>query len=178
MPRINSRKKGKRGERKAREVLNEWTGLEFAGVPASGGLRWKKAENISGDIVCTDALHRFDLSIEVKNYADINFEHLLMPDVQSDILKFWKQCKEDAARGKKLPLLMMRYDGMRTNLFFVVILKRHFDIFLPHLDKDFPYFIYKGKVFMNSFMLFNSQYKTIKKLTHKIVMKSYANNLQ
>lgn len=176
MPRINSRSKGKRGEKKAREVLTEWTGLEFAGVPASGGLRWKKAENISGDIVCTDALHRFDFSIEVKNYADINFEHLLMPDVQSEILGFWKQCKDDAARGKKLPLLMMRYDGMKSNLFFVVIKEIHFKIFLLHLDTSFPYFIYKGKVFMNSFMLFKSSYKKIKKLTHKIVMKSYANN--
>ncbi len=171
MPRINSRRKGKSGEKKARIVLTQWTNLEFAGVPASGGLRWKKAENISGDIVCTDALHRFDFSIEVKNYADINFEHLLMPDVQCEILGFWKQCKDDAQRGKKLPLLMMRYNGMKSNLFFVVIKQIHFEFFKPYLDFNFPYFIFKGKVFMNSSMLFNSKYKLIKNITSKIVAK-------
>lgn len=170
MPRINSRSKGRRGERKAAQVLEQWTSYKFHRVPASGGLRWKTANTI-GDLVCGDPLHRFDFSLEVKNYADINFEHLLMPDVNSEILKFWEQCESDAQRGKKLPLLMMRYDGMKANLFFVVIRYSEFKILKPLLDRAFPYFKLGTLVFMNSNMLFNSKYTQVKKLTTKIIKK-------
>lgn len=175
MGRINSRRKGKTGEKKARQVLQEWTGLEFAGVPASGGLRWKKAENICGDIICTDAIHRFDFSVEVKNYKDINFEHLLTPKVNSIILdEFWPQCISDAERGKKLPLLMMRYDGIRPGDFFFCVLNyKDFKIFKPHLGKQ-VYIKFGKLIIMGSDKLVDSNYKKIKVLTQKIIAKQYA----
>lgn len=175
MGRINSRRKGKSGEKKARKVLQGWTGLEFAGVPASGGLRWKKAENISGDIVCTDALHRFDFSIEVKNYRDINFEHLLTPNINSRILdEFWPQCTSDAERGKKLPLLMMRYDGIRPGDFFFCVMNfQDFKLFKPHLGKQ-AYIRFGKLVIMGSDKLIESPYKKIKSITTKIIAKKYA----
>jgi len=175
MARINSRRKGKRGEKIAREVLTNWTGLEFAGVPASGGLRWKKAENISGDLICTDALHRFDFSIEVKNYADINFEHLLMPGIKSDIMdEFWPQCISDAERGKKIPLLMMRYNGIRPRgLFFIILKKIHYKKFKLLLDLSYPYFLFHQVVIMNSNVLFNTDYKKIKLVTNQIIKETW-----
>lgn len=174
MARINSRKKGARGEKKAISVLQTWTNLEFARVPASGGLRWKKADNISGDITCTDSLHRFDFSIEVKNYKDINFEHLLMPQVGSQILKeFWPQCKTDADRGKKLPLLLMRYDGMKPAEFFIGVMR--FEDFkaikkLMPLSKH-PYFKLGKLIFMDSNLLFKTDYSKVKIITSKIIKK-------
>jgi hypothetical protein len=176
MAKINSRKKGKRGEKIARIALKSWTNLEFAGVPASGGLRWKKAENISGDIVCTDALHRFDFSIEVKNYSDINFEHLLMPQVKSKIThEFWPQCVEDSIRAKKLPLLMMRYDGMKKEFFIIVIRYSEFKKIksLMPIAKH-PYFKLGKLIFMDSNLLFKTDYQQIKKITSKIIKQLWA----
>lgn len=168
MARINSRKKGARGEKKACEVFQKWTSFKFHRVPQSGGLHWK-LDNTCGDIICGDPLHRFDFSIEVKNYADINFEHLLMPHVNCDIMGYWAQCIKDAERGKKLPLLLMRYDGMAKDLFFAVIEYSHFKLIKHLLDKKLPYFKYGKLIFMHSGMLFNSDYKQVKKITHKII---------
>ena len=177
MGKINSRSKGKRGEKKARLVLAKWTSMEFAGVPASGGLRWKKADNITGDVICIDPIHRFDFSIEVKNYRNINFEHLLMPNVQSDIMQvFWPQCIADSKRGKKIPLLMMRYDGIRPgDLFFVAMQYKVFKR-LKHLlkGKAYPYLKYKQLVIMNSNVLFKSKYKKVKILTEKIIKETWS----
>ena len=50
--RINSRKKGSKNERFLTKLFEQWTGVEFSRVPASGGLRWKgMSEIIVGDIV-------------------------------------------------------------------------------------------------------------------------------
>lgn len=169
---INSRKKGRRGEKKARLVLTKWTKLEFAGVPASGGLRWKKTDNITGDLVCTDPLHRFDFSIEVKNHREINFEHLLTPNINSSIKEFWKQCKMDAIRGKKIPLLMMRYDGIRpSDYFFLVISLKLFKRLKPILKLKYPYIkcIRNGFVILHPDILFKTSYHKIKIETQQII---------
>lgn len=170
MGRINSRKKGSRGEKKACEVFKEWTGMDFHRVPASGGLHWKNQFTV-GDIVCGSDLERFNFSVEVKNYKEINFEHLLMPNVQSIITQeFWPQALKDANRGKKIPLLMMRYDGIRPgDLFFMVMRYQDFKQFKPHLNLKYPYIKFKGLTIMNSYMLMTSKYKAINKITQKII---------
>lgn len=177
MAKINSRSKGKRGEKKARLVLEKWTGMEFAGVPASGGLRWAKADHITGDIICTDPLHRFDFSIEVKNYRGINFEHLLMPQVKSVILhEFWPQCLEDSKRGLKIPILMMRYDGIKPgDFFFIAMSFSHFKRLKPVLCTEYPYLKIGSLVIMNSNILLNSDYKRVKHKTEKIIQNEYGN---
>lgn len=177
MAKINSRSKGKRGEKKARLVLEKWTGMEFAGVPASGGLRWAKADHITGDIICTDPLHRFDFSIEVKNYRGINFEHLLMPQVKSIITdEFWPQCIDDSNRGLKIPLLMMRYDGIKPgDFFFIATSFEYFKILKPVLNLKFPYLKVGKLVIMNSNILLQSDYKKVKKKTEKIIQSKYGN---
>ena len=100
--------------------------MKFVRVPASGGLRWKNTTNSVGDIICDEPNYILPLSIEVKFVRDINFEHLLyhrgnkarrMPRIR----QFWKQAYDDSQRGKKRPFLMMRYNGLPSNMFFVVI---------------------------------------------------------
>lgn len=120
---INSKKKGNRFERAVCKWFKSWTGYEFSRVPASGGLRWKKADNITSDVICTDDKHarKFCFSIECKNYEDIRFEHVLLELKTCKILSFWQQAKEDAKRGGKLPLLVMKYNGMPKGEAFVVI---------------------------------------------------------
>lgn len=122
MAKINSKAKGARGERDLCKWWKEWTGYEFSRVPASGGLRWKKTDNITSDVICTDEKHsrRFPLSIECKNYNGISFNDILKGN-KSDVLKFWEQAKGDADRGKKLPILFMRENGMHKGVYFVVV---------------------------------------------------------
>lgn len=172
---INSRKKGQRGEKKAKEVLQKWTGMEFARVPASGGLRWKKADNITGDVVCTDPLHRFDFCIESKNYKDINFSHLIIPNVNSRIIdEFWVQCTSDAERGMKIPLLLMRYDNIRPgDFFFAMMYFRDFKLLRPLIQLNSRYLKVGKLVILSSLDLFNSDYTKVKQITEKLIQTRY-----
>lgn len=119
---VNGKKKGSRFERVICKWFTAWTGYEFNRVPASGGLRWKNADNITSDVTCTDSKHsrKFNFSIECKNYQDLNFEHILLEKKTCKILKFWEQARDDAARAKKLPLLIMHYNGMPKGEAFVM----------------------------------------------------------
>lgn len=119
---VNGKKKGSRFERVISKWFTAWTGYEFNRVPASGGLRWKDAENITSDVACTDSKHsrKFNFSIECKNYQDLNFEHILLEKKTCKILKFWEQARDDAARAKKLPILIMHYNGMPKGEAFVM----------------------------------------------------------
>lgn len=120
---VNSKSKGGRFERTISKWFTAWTGYEFNRVPASGGLRWKNAENITSDVTCTDSKHsrKFRFSIECKNYSDLNFEHILLERKSCKILKFWEQAKSDAARAKKFPMLIMHYNGMPKGEAFVIV---------------------------------------------------------
>ena len=120
---VNSKSKGGRFERAISKWFTNWTGYEFNRVPASGGLRWKNAENITSDVACTDAKHskKFHFSIECKSYQDLNFEHILLEKKSCKILKFWEQAMSDAQRGKKLPMLIMKYNGMPKGEAFVMV---------------------------------------------------------
>lgn len=120
---VNSKSKGGRFERAISKWFTAWTGYEFNRVPASGGLRWKNAENISSDVTCTDSKHsrKFRFSIECKNYSDLNFEHVLLERKSCKILKFWEQARRDAERAKKFPMLVMHYNGMPKGEAFVIV---------------------------------------------------------
>lgn len=123
---INGKKKGNKGERMAVAFFKEYTGLDFARTPQSGGLRWGKSENIAGDIVCVEKNYIFPFGVEVKSYNDLKFNHLLYLD-KSRIQEFWEQAKADSKRAEKLPMLLMRYNGLPKNFFFVVMRKKFFD---------------------------------------------------
>lgn len=120
---VNSKQKGGRFERAICKWFTEWTGYEFNRVPASGGLRWKNAENITSDVACTDSKHsrRFCFSIECKSYSELKFEHILLEKKSCKILKFWEQAREDAHRAGKLPMLIMKYNGMPKGEAFVMV---------------------------------------------------------
>lgn len=120
---VNSKSKGGRFERAISKWFTNWTGFEFNRVPASGGLRWKNAENITSDVACTDSKHsrKFRLSIECKSYQDLRFEHILLEKKSCKILKFWEQARSDAKRANKFPILIMKYNGMPKGEAFVVM---------------------------------------------------------
>jgi hypothetical protein len=120
MGKINSRSKGQRGEHQAIEFMKEWTGMDFKRTPGSGGLRGHVTDYTEGDIVCVKKNYIFPLCVEVKFYEELNFNHLLY-DVKSKIKDFWVQARESAKRAEKIPILLMRYNGLPKGFFFVML---------------------------------------------------------
>ena len=137
MAKINSKNKGNRFDRAMCKFFTESTGNEFSRVPAYGGLRWKKTDNLTSDITCTDPKHskKFPLSIECKSYSDLKFEHILLGVKSCKILAFWEQAKSDAERGNKIPILIMKYNNMPRGEAFVMVDNRLIDLVLSDSGK-------------------------------------------
>lgn len=171
---INGKKKGNKAERELCKWFEKWTSFEFARIPASGGLRWKGLTNATtGDIICTDDRHgrRFLLSVESKSYSSINFEHLLLDNKSNSVLEFWNQANDDAKRANKIPILFMRYNGLKKDTYFVVIAKDFYNILPKGIKFDYNHFIVNGKnpmVILNSNDLLKFDYLTIHKSLKKL----------
>lgn len=160
---INSKKKGNRNERKLGKLWQAWTGWEFNRVPASGGLRWKKSDNITGDIICTEpGIMNFKFSIETKSYKDLDFHNLVNGNKICNVAGFWEQAMDDANRGSKIPILFMRSNGMKSGMYFVIIsLKVYMKVF-KYLNLSYGRIKFKNEwVLINSEDLFNSDFQKI-----------------
>lgn len=167
---INGKKKGGKYERVVSKLFEDWTGYEFARVPQSGGLRWKATDNITGDILCSDPDHKNDycLSVECKTRESIDFNHLLLPVKNCAILDFWEQSKSDAIRGKKIPIVVMRMNGMPKSTQFIILETRVFNSIRIHLPMKHGYIKFNGKgerlIIFRSEDLFNSDYKKVNQI--------------
>lgn len=172
---INSRAKGCKNERTAAELVSKWTNRKFARTPSSGGLNWKSA-NSKGDIVCTTEGHFFPFCLEIKAHKEIDFSHLLNPKIkQPKIFEFWEQCTRDATKAKKIPILMMRYNGMPADFFFVTMELRMASILFPN---ELPFkrvLTYQTEKEGYSLLIipspdfFNTSYKAVKKIAKAYV---------
>lgn len=165
---MSSRSKGNRNERRACELLHKWTRRKFARTPSSGGLSWK-TQNTKGDVVCIKEGHYFPFCVEVKAHREINFSHLLY-DVDAKIMEFWDQCVGDAKRAKKIPMLLMRYDRLPSDLFFLGIPTAFYkELYWDqmHINRRIEYSNKKldlpAVTFVSSRAFFNGDYKSIKK---------------
>lgn len=189
MPGINSRSKGARNERQIAKLFADWSKKEFSKTPASGGLQWKSA-NAKGDIVCTTEGHFFPFCIEAKSHKEINFSHLLIPMRVTKknpkpickIMEFWKQCNRDAKKCSKIPMLLMRYNGMPEDFHFLVTTQTFAKIMHEELalsnDGLFSlrYSDYKTGthlMIMRSTQVFNTEYKVIKLLAKQHIKEIY-----
>ena len=127
---INSKQKGNRNELEVCKWLSAWTGVEFVRVPMSGGLRWKNTirMNICGDVVCTDYTFEFPFSIETKHYRSISFDTTSHRTLRKDSMveTLFEQCRRDAGRDGKFPMLMLRVNRMPKQEWVVVFDISHF----------------------------------------------------
>lgn len=98
-----SREKGAGFERRCARLMGEWVGLPFHRVPASGGLRWKKTDNTTGDLISDKPI---PVSIECKNNESWSWTNILNGKPNSAFTKWWTQCRDDAHRAHKAPLLL------------------------------------------------------------------------
>lgn len=118
---VNSKKKGSKFERTVAKWFESWTGYKFGRTPGSGSFHQNR--DLTSDVNCIDErhAHRCKISIECKCYKEIKFEHVLLGNKNCDIIRFWDQANADAERGKKVPILCMRYNSMPANEFFFVV---------------------------------------------------------
>lgn len=142
-PRKNSKKKGDRGEREIAEVFNKRFGGGFKRVPQSGALvggqnfqkndtlRQDAIEILSSDIICPQ---QFLWSIESKAYSadSVKIHHFLV-DKNHEVGEWWMQAKEDAAKSRKHPMLIVRLDRSPR---FAIIQQSVFERW-EHLFEDY-----------------------------------------
>ena len=154
-------------------IFKTWTGYDFARTPGSGGLRWKRRDDVVGDVVCVEQRHNFPFSVETKFYKDLNFEHLVSSPKNIKLIKFWEQACSDALRSKKTPLLLVRYNGMGATEYFAFIPKEVYKDITTQYDLGTPALIYHTThpdhqfVIMQSITLFQLDYLDIKKIARK-----------
>lgn len=112
---VDSRAKGARGEYLVRDMLREYTDLQFERVPASGALAYLK-----GDIYVPHATNRF--CIEVKNYAESPLsDKIFTQEKTNNLVRWWKKLITQAAGGSQEPLLFFKYN--RSPIFVCTELK-------------------------------------------------------
>lgn len=105
--RKNSRAKGAGYERKICKLLQPWWDCEFHRVPASGGLRWKQDNRVTGDIVVQEDVKDFPFVIECKKREGWNFEQLIKGT--GEVVSWWEQNNNDLERlsdSTKHPLVI------------------------------------------------------------------------
>lgn len=108
---VDSRAKGARGEYIVRDMLREYTDLQFERVPNSGALEYLK-----GDLYVPHEKNRF--CIEVKNYAESPLtDRIFTAPKTNNLIKWWKKLKEQAIGGNQEPLLFFKYN--RSPVFVV-----------------------------------------------------------
>ena len=120
---INSKRKGNANEAALASFLSEWTGQEFVRIPQSGGLRWKNAQNICGDLLCTNNDFDFPFVIETKHLKHYPCPRMLHKN--SCIYSIWKQPLRDAERSGKRPSLFLRKNGMPSKTWHCVFDENH-----------------------------------------------------
>lgn len=171
---VNSKRKGNKFERTVAKWMSDWTGYKFGRTPYSGANH--QSRDLASDVMCTDErhAHRCKISVECKCYKDIKFEHILLGTKGSEVEKFWNQATNDALRSAKVPILIMRYNSMPSNEFFMAVGEDLAKEFIPFV-KDTRYMVFNiGNklnlyIFMASAVLNKVSYKRVHKLAKTIV---------
>ena len=108
---VDSRAKGARGEYLVRDMLREYTDLQFERVPSSGALEYLK-----GDLYVPHKKNVF--CIEVKNYAESPLSDKMFTQRKTNnLIRWWKKVDLQAKGGDQEPLLFFKYN--RSPVFVV-----------------------------------------------------------
>ena len=101
---VDSRAKGARGEYLVRDLLREYTNLQFERVPMSGALEYLK-----GDLYVPNEKNYF--CIEVKNYAETPLTDKILSQIKTNnLIRWWRKLVTQALAGKQRPLLFFKYN--------------------------------------------------------------------
>jgi Holliday junction resolvase len=111
---VNVRQKGARGETQVRDLLRQYTGLQFERVPCSGALPYLK-----GDLHIPNSNNNF--CIEVKNYAESHFNDKIFTSKTNNLVNWWTKIVEQSKKCNKEPLLFFKYN--RSKIFVCTAIK-------------------------------------------------------
>lgn len=128
---INSRSKGKRGERQIANMFEDWWGGEFSSTPLSGGYGTKTMRDgmqIAGDIMTPDP--DFPFCVEVKNAEGWHLEQLLTSP-KCSFYSWWDQTLGETPEGL-IPILLFK----RNHHPWCVALDSHDHAQVPLLPGD------------------------------------------
>ena len=153
--RVNSKRKGIRNEYAVAQYLSKWTGQEFVRIPASGGLRWKNAQNICGDLLCTNLDYKFPFAVETKHLKN---GLVIRPTLSngSHFYKVWVQAKEDAERASLFPMIIVRHNGMKRQSWYVGLdastieicgINKNMAVATSSPDAPFDLYIFESAIF-------------------------------
>ena len=114
---MNSSEKGKIGEAEVVKLLKDyWKDDSFMVSPGSGafatilekqGVHGQIVGSLAGDVIFSPDIS-FPFCVESKLYAEIDLYQLVRNPTNCLILQWWLQCKDDARKAKKIPLLTFR----------------------------------------------------------------------
>ena len=108
---VDSRAKGARGEYLVRDLLREYTGLQFERVPNSGALEYLK-----GDLYVPHEKNKY--CIEVKNYSESPLtDKIFTAPKTNNLIRWWIKLRLQAEQGNQEPLLFFKYN--RSPIFVV-----------------------------------------------------------
>lgn len=111
---VNGKSKGSRFERELAKTFSNW----YFGDPdaivrnATSGALSTTRGNVgipSGDL--QQIKHHenpFPYSVEAKHHKEFKIEHLLFERPRSKVYRAWVQCRRDALKDKKIPLLVFK----------------------------------------------------------------------
>ena len=109
---VDSRAKGARGEYLVRDLLRQYTNLQFERVPSSGALEYLK-----GDLYVPHEKNKY--CIEVKNYSESPLTYKIFTAPRTNnLIKWWNKVVQQAHMGNQEPLLFFKYN--RSPIFVVV----------------------------------------------------------
>jgi len=91
---VDSRAKGSRGEYIVRDLLRQFTGLDFERVPNSGALSYLK-----GDLYVPNRRNRF--CIEVKNYEESPLSDKIFTNKSNYLVKWWEKIVQQQMTNNK-----------------------------------------------------------------------------
>lgn len=100
-----SRDKGGRFERRIKEVLSDYWGVEAMRTPGSGAMKTTSSFNtFQGDVVLADG-SGFPFVVECKNQEAWDYHNIILGN--STISSYWEQVVEDSLRSEYLdPILI------------------------------------------------------------------------
>lgn len=109
---VNSRQKGKAGEKLVKEFLEEHTPYTFEFTPGSGNGK------IKGDLYIPRFQNNF--IIEVKNYKDSPISDKILTNKSNDFVQWWLKARDQSFPFQR-PLVFFRYN--RSKLFVATSIK-------------------------------------------------------
>lgn len=98
---VDSKAKGNRGEYQVRDLMRQYTGLQWERTPASGALTYLK-----GDLYIPNTPQKF--VVEVKNYKESPLSDKVLTSTTNNLNQWWSKLVHQANTME--PLLFWKYD--------------------------------------------------------------------